>query len=304
MRVRRMLAALLFGVGIGVGTLADTMPERTVARSGEFLILAGDFHVHAFPGDGSLAAWALRREARRAGLDVFAVTNHNQTFAARLVHGLARFSGDPLAIVGEEVTNPRYHLIGVGLTRTIDRDQPAAAAIAAIHAQGGVAIAAHPEREYWEGFGPEAIEALDGAERAHPVIHDDEAARGDLAAFYDRARGRNADLAPIGSSDFHASPSLGDCRTFIFAREHSEAGVLEAIRAGRTVAADGRGGLYGDPALVALVAANRPADRADPHPLLRRLSVASAWLGLVGVVLLGGNRRQRLRTPPSTPARG
>lgn len=305
MRVQHLAALLLLAFGIAVGSQSNTTPDRVVPRAGEFVILAGDFHVHAFPGDGSLAAFELRREAAHAGLDVFAVTNHNQTIAARLVHWLAGSSDGPIVIVGQEVTNPRYHLIAVGITRPIDYDQPAARVIADIHAQGGVAIAAHPEREYWDGFEPEALDTLDGVEAAHPVMHEDEESRTAIAAFFERARQRRPNIAAIGSSDFHASPALGAARTFVLARERSEAGVLEAIRAGRTVAEDGEGQLYGDPALVRLVEANRPAGRSDPHPRLRRIAVVCAWLGVVGLVLFAGARGGpvfRLKTPPSSPA--
>ena len=54
------------------------------ARAGDQFVLAGDFHVHAFVGDGGVAPWELGREAARRGLDVIAVTNHNQLLAARL----------------------------------------------------------------------------------------------------------------------------------------------------------------------------------------------------------------------------
>jgi hypothetical protein len=288
MRAPAALAALVLILGVTVGTLVDAVPGRVVPRSGDDWILAGDFHVHAFPGDGTLAAGELRREAWRAGLDVIAVTNHNQTFAARLVARSGR-AGEPLVMVGQEITNPGYHLIAVGITDTIDADQPAAAAIGAVHAQGGVAIAAHPSRKYWSAFDDNALGLLDGTEAAHSATRGDGEFGGDLSDFFGRARQQNPRMAAIGSSDFHSSPALGLARTYIVARERSEGAVLDAIRAGRTVAVDGEGGLHGDPDLVRLVAANRPAGRADGHALWRRVSIVCAWTGLLGLILV--NRR-------------
>ena len=77
------LSALCVIAGVVAGTRATVTPARVTPRVGDYWILAGDFHVHAFLGDGSLAPWTLRDEAAREGLDVFAVTNHNQAFTAR-----------------------------------------------------------------------------------------------------------------------------------------------------------------------------------------------------------------------------
>jgi hypothetical protein len=289
-RSQRSLAWLLLLTGLALGTLQGSAPRRTAFRAGGHWVLSGDFHVHAFPGDGALAAWSLRRQAQHAGLDVFAITNHNQTLAARLGR-LAGSSDGPILIVGEEITNPGFHLIAVGIEQPIEWDRPAAELIDAVHAQGGIAIAAHPGRRYWDGWDDRALARLDGVEVAHPSRqHNSDAAR-DFDAFYERVRQLNPDVAAIGSSDFHASPSLARCRTYVFAREHSQAGVLDAIRHGRTVAEDADGRLHGDPGLVRLVEARRPAGSSDPHPAWRLLAVTCAWVGLLGLVVLGRGER-------------
>jgi predicted metal-dependent phosphoesterase TrpH len=280
---RRWALAVLV-TGIAMGTLTDTLPERVVPRAGEYLILSGDFHVHAAPADGTLLPWELRREARRAGLDVVAVTNHNSILAGRLAHAWASYFDGPFAIVlaGEEITSPDYHMAAVGLTRVVDRRNDAASAVEEIHAQGGVAIAAHPARRYWAGYDT-AIAALDGAEMA---ALPDRIYAAEFGEFFRRARARNPDIAAVGSSDFHAWPSLGLRRTYLFARERTEASVLDAIRSGRTVAEDEQKNLYGDPEWVRQVEANRPTGRVDTNAAWRRLSVGCAWCGLLGMILL------------------
>jgi hypothetical protein len=267
-----------------LGTLSDQRPNRLPPRAGGYWILAGDFHVHAFPGDGSLAPWAVRAEAAHAGLEVIALTNHNQMLAARLARWMAASSNDPIVLGGQEITHPRYHIAAIGLERAVNADQPAASAIADVHAQGGVAIAAHPEPSF-DGFDDAALARLDGTELAHPVIHVDERLRQDFHEFFERARRLNPRVARIGSSDFHASPSLGRCRTFVFARERSGSGVLEAIRGGLTVAVDADGRLQGEAALVRLLEHTAPTARRDEHAGWRRLSVALAWAGILGLVL-------------------
>ena len=74
----RTAAGMLLVVGAAAGTVTDRLPERSATHAGGYRLLSGDFHVHGFPGDGGLAPWSMRDEARRAGLDLFANTNHNQ----------------------------------------------------------------------------------------------------------------------------------------------------------------------------------------------------------------------------------
>lgn len=284
MRDPRLWSGFVLALGITIGTFADERPERVVPQLGEFRILSGDFHVHAAPGDGTLLPWELRREAARAGLDVLAITNHNTTFAARFGRWWTEnvAGSPPILLVGEEITSPDYHIAAAGIRRTVTRRQSAASAVAEVHAQGGVAIAAHPAREYWAGYDDRALALLDGAEAANGT---DPIVRKQFDEFRERARQRNVDIAPIGSSDFHGGPALGRCRTYLLVREQTEAGVLEAIRSGRTVAADAAGNLYGDPELVRLVRARQPAGRSDDRAAWRRLAVGCAWLGIIGMVL-------------------
>lgn len=289
----RLASAALLVAGAVVGTLADRIPSRQVVRSGDYWVLSGDFHVHAFPGDGALAPWMLRDEAARAGLDVIAVTNHNQTLTGRLAEWVSGNGDGPLMLAGQEITNPQYHMIAAGIAGAVDADQPAVGAIADVHAQAGVAIAAHPSRRF-RGYDDEAaVAALDGAEASHSEIHFDEAFRTDLNAFFARAQGINTDIAAIGSSDFHAMPpSLGLSRTYLFVRDRTKSGVLEAIRSGRTLAVDGDGRLTGDSALIELLGDVRLAGRSDPNPVWRRLSMVLAWLGAGGLILAGGRRSE------------
>src|SRR4029453_16879224 len=102
--IARASAALLVAGAI-IGSLAGAgVAQRAPARHGEFFVLAGDFHVHGFPGDGALPAWALRDEARRRGLDVIGLTNHNQRLAGRLGRLVSGDAATPLVLGAEEVT--------------------------------------------------------------------------------------------------------------------------------------------------------------------------------------------------------
>ena len=287
----RTASALVLVVAVGLGTVSDPLPERGVRHAGGYRILAGDFHVHGFPGDGGLATWSLRDEARRAGIDVFANTNHNQPLTGLFAEWVGGWSPGPLVIAGEEVTSAEYHLIAVGIHSRVSSDQPAARAIEAIHAQGGVAIAAHPVKGF-HGWTDDAIAMLDGAEVAHPITERDQY-REEMIAFYQRGRRLKPDLAAIGSSDVHLSPTLAICRTLLFVREAGASGVLDAIRNGRTVAMDAHGRLYGPSEFVRLADQERPVARIDAYPGLRRLSLGMALVGALGLLLLGNKWGQR-----------
>jgi hypothetical protein len=281
-----IVPAAVLAAGLTVGTLAPEPASAPPLRldTGE-TVLAADFHVHAFLGDGWLPPWELLREARRRGLDAIAVTNHNQVLAAHVVRRLTRQVSGPLVLVGQEVTAPEYHMTAAGIERRIDWWLDAREAVARIHAQGGVAIAAHPRVRYWPALDG-ALDVLDGAEAAHPLMIGNARGRAEILGFYGRASEvRVRPVAAIGSSDYHVLTALGLCRTLVLARERTEAAVLDAVREGRTVAEDPDGVLYGPPELVALV--QRAGAPARPPSRTRREGWAAAlsWSGLLGLLL-------------------
>jgi hypothetical protein len=275
----RMLSLAIAAVGLAVGTMFDAPRVTAPVRAGAYYVLAADFHVHAFPGDGALPRWELAREASRRGLHAIVVSNHNQTVAPKFMSGMFSDRG-VLVIPSQEVTTPNFHLVAAGVTHTIDWRKPELEIVRDIHAQGGVVIAAHPVNRFWKGS--DALLALiDGAEVAHPLTTMVETGRGELNAMFARGRRVNPDLAPIGSSDFHMVAPLGVCRTYAFAESVSVAGVLDAIRAGRTVAQDQDGVLYGDPGLTLLL---DQTDATVPAPRPRRLAMLAALMVLAGLL--------------------
>ena len=269
------------------GTVLDRVPVREPARTADQFVLTADLHVHAFVGDGGVPPWELGREARRRGLDVIVVSNHNQLLAARLsAFGSQLYGPDQSALIipAQELTSPGFHMIAAGIARTIDWRLPAAQAIAAIHEQGGVAIAAHPGLDSWPACDDDARRLLDGSEVAHPAGRRSAAAGIEMVEFYGRSAALNPTLAPIGSSDFHFDATLGQCRTFVFADEYSTAGVLDAIRRGSTVASDGWGTLTGGPARVAIV---RQILAAYPQPIRASWpSRIAAYISVLGILVL------------------
>jgi PHP domain-containing protein len=282
----RILAVCGLAVGVAVSTLTDTKPLRQPITVDGYQVLSGDFHVHAFVGDGGIAPWMMQDHAAHLGLDVIAITNHNQTFAGRL----GRSVGEPsptgsIVLVGEEITGRNYHLIGVGIEWPVNWDQPARGAIADVHAQGGLAIAAHPMHGF-DGYDLEALADLDGVEVAHRDTLAPAASK-QFDEFYQRALASNPEIAAIGSSDFHTSGPMGLCRTYLLVRERSKAGVMDAIRDGRTVGRCEGSRLRGRPELVRLLEPHRDALAAPDETLTQTLALLLAWVSLVALAIVG-----------------
>ena len=240
------LIPALLAVALIAGTIADRPRDREPLISGDDFVLSGDFHVHSgLTSGGTMTPWGLVNEAMRQDLDVVAITGHNEAWGGRAARMFSRFVAGPIVLAGEEVTSATQDLIAVGIQSTVSPYLPLAEQIAEIHRQGGVAIAAHPIAPYHRAYRDAGVlDALDGTEVCHPVIYE---RRGSAEELFEFAAMTPA--TPIGSSDFHASGRVGTCRTFLFAREATERGVLQAIRDRRTVVyADGRA--FGDPQLV------------------------------------------------------
>ena len=232
--------------------------------------------------DGSLTPWGLVLEARRQGLDAIAITAHNETWDAHVGRWFSDLIGGPIVLVGEEIVRPSYHLIAAGISRTVSFRQSAASAIDEVHAQGGVTIAAHPGVDFWEGFDAAAMQRLDGSEICHPSVFVREITQRDLERFAARAP-----VAAIGSSDFHGLGPMGVCRTYVFAKAATEQGILDGVRAHRTVVYGRDGRAYGDPELVRLAAGGGLREREpwrQPVGWLDGVSRIGAVLGLGGVI--------------------
>ena len=274
----RLGAFIVFAAAIGAGTVTDVAPSATPRGP---TVLAGDFHVHAMPGDGILPVWEIQREAGRRGLGVVGITNHNDNLAMRLARRLNLLTEYPIVISGEELTTRGFHIAAIGVEAMVDPQLPARDAIASIHAQGGVAIAAHPESGSWLPMDPETLRELDGAEVAHPLIIDEPEQAEQLERFLERARQANPGIAAIGSTDYHGGAPLGVCRTYLLVDEVSAAGVLTAIRHGRTVASGPGDRLIGSDENVA-------AARSHAQPPQRpNFSGRSRWPALMALLSLG-----------------
>ena len=282
MRVRTLLGLTVLVCAVLLGTFLDRRWTPTAPEDPS--VIVADLHIHPYPGDGSLPVWELQHEARRRGLDAIGITGHNNRLGLRLSEWLDLESDDVMVIPGQEVTAPGFHLVAIGTRDDVDWRLKAVDAIRAIQAQGGVAIAAHPVPQSWRTIDADTLAALDGAEVAHARTRPTyDPSEDEYLQFFELARVTNPGIAPIGSSDFHMVAPLGLCRTFLFVEERSPAGVLNAVRQGRTVAVDPKGRMVGSEEDMQRV---RDYLAANPVPRISGLERMSAVIALIALAVL------------------
>lgn len=291
----RRLGILAFAAFVLAGSALERGSQKTAPADG---MLVADLHVHPFPGDGALTPWQLQREASRRGLDVIAVAGHNNRVALTLTRAFGLLSDTPIVIDSQELTSPGFHIVAVGVKEMIDWKASVPEAVRAIHAQGGVAIAAHPVPLAWKPLDQASLAALDGVEVAHPMAARTGSSRRHLDAFFERARAVKPGIAPIGSTDFHGAAPLGRCRTYLLTADRSAEGALAAIRAGRTVAEDQHGRLFGSPEHLRAVERRRSSQTSREVPPAEKWTAIGA-LAMLALALSGrvGSRSARPPLP-------
>ena len=170
-----------------------------------------DLHLHTAHSDGvATVQQVLAHVAANTDIKVIAITDHDCIIGSKLAARIAPRYGIEV-IVGEEVSTQHGHVLALFTEQHIVAGQSAQATIAAIHSQGGLAIAPHPFDASVPSLGCSAIGqflgelGLDGIE-------------GFNAGVYWLYRGCNiraqwfakAQHLPItGGSDSHSLPTIG-----------------------------------------------------------------------------------------------
>ena len=219
-----------------VGAVRDDRKQR-VSTAGK-----ADLQLHSDLGDGLAPPEAILDAAERAGMNVIALTDHDDIRGAFLIRDLAARRNSAVAVVtGTEVTTRSGHLLALWIEDEIPMFAPLAQTIALIHSMGGIAIAPHPLSYLTFSIGEGALRALhdaevncriDGIELVNPSY------AGRVRAK--RAARLNRELlgaAETGSSDAHHSQLVGTAWTDF---PGTSAADLRKAIAERTTRADGR----------------------------------------------------------------
>ena len=103
-----------------------------------------DIHIHSHHSDGLASVpEILDYVQNETDLKVIAITDHNTIEGALIAKSLeGRYDFE--VIVGEEVSSSAGHIIGLFLEQPIRQGMSVAETLAAVHAQGGIAVIPHP----------------------------------------------------------------------------------------------------------------------------------------------------------------
>lgn len=202
-----------------------------------------DLQLHSDLGDGLNSPAEILAVAEERGLDVIALTDHDDIRGSFLMRDLATKRGSPVTVItGIEVTTRAGHLLALFVEDEIPMLRPLPETVMAIHRAGGIAIVPHPLSYLTFSVGERALRAL--------------AARGDTTSFVDaievrnpsyagRVRGQRAKglnehvlrVAETGSSDAHHAKLVGTAWTEFPGADPDE---LRAAIRDRTTRAEGR----------------------------------------------------------------
>jgi len=171
-------------------------------------------HLHTLYSDGTMEVQALLDHVERhTDLDLVAVTDHERIDGAlRAVELHAAGEYHFGLVVGEEITTRRGHLLALFLTERVPALRPLEETIERVHAQGGIAIAAHPMAPLTPSLGrrsllrlhhdPDVRHRLDAIEMLKPTA-------GRARRPHRQALNELMELAAVGNSDAHVLEHIG-----------------------------------------------------------------------------------------------
>lgn len=192
-----------------------------------------DLHCHTEAShDCSSPLDAVLTRCRQQNIAVQAVTDHNEIAGALELAQTATAPGDPLIIVGEEVTSREGEIIGLFLEEKIPAGLQPEEVIARIREQGGLVLLPH-------GFDPLKAHRLSPAARGRIAGNIDIVEVFNARVSHPRRNAEAAqwaadhDLAASSGTDAHVLSALGTAWVETPQREiDGPQALLEALRAG------------------------------------------------------------------------
>ncbi len=174
-----------------------------------------DLHIHSLYSDGTATISEILEHAAASDLRLIAITDHDRIAGSRQAAHMAHDFGVQV-IIGEEVSTADGHLLALFIEDELPPGRPAAETIAAVHAQGGLCIAAHPYDWSVPSLGPRGLRQRTTGPRAGEWPLD--ALEGMNAGVLWALRGCNSaaqraaaelHLPIVGGSDAHSLQAIG-----------------------------------------------------------------------------------------------
>ena len=197
-----------------------------------------DLHIHTiYSYDGTASVPAVLAQARKMGLDVIAITDHDEIAGSLKALELASAYGVEV-IPGIEITTSEGDLLALNITENIDPNKSVIETVLKVRKLGGFCIAPHPMAG---GIGmkslsaysilkalrhPEVAQNLIGIETYNATTIDK------LSNHYAHVLAEHLDIAQLGNSDAHVAEAVGLGSTEFPGK--TAADLLKAIRNGTT----------------------------------------------------------------------
>lgn len=198
-----------------------------------------DLHLHTTHSDGTCTPIELiDYVVNHTDLHVIAITDHDEISGAQMARDYAQGRGVDV-IIGEEISSREGHILAYFIHERIAPGMSARDTIRAIHAQGGLAVAAHPYDWMVRSLGRYGL--MQRAAGANPEWEFDaiETLNSSLFPRYANVTAQQAaiqlGLPMIGGSDSHQLRTVGYAYTVYEGRHAHD--LRTALRHGRTTPA-------------------------------------------------------------------
>ncbi len=238
---------------IPVGAFLVARPQPTIestwsASVGQFI---GTTHSHTTESDGTLTPTELSTAYLARGHSWLAITDHGSVTEDPEVAGMTHIAGEELATGVSWPEHP--HVVGLGLSETIEDVDDAQTNVNAVLAAGGIAVLAHPLDDSYH-------QAITGY--THLELNWNTGYSGQALLLWDRKLTEGERIFAVLADDTHYPYLDGttaltmDSRgmTVVNAPSSSAADVLAAIRAGNCYATSSRDNMTRPSCLITSIA--------------------------------------------------
>jgi hypothetical protein len=197
--------------------------------------LKGNIHTHTTASDGHHDPQEVVNWYATHSYDFLALTDHN------LVLPLGDLdSREMLLVSGEELTHPRTHVVGLGISETLPRGESTQEQIDLVREAGGLAVVAHPN---WMGLSVEDLLPLSGhlaIELSNQVCYRLNG-KGDSVAWWDALLAAGRRCWGVAVDDMHSleAGDGGGGWVMVAAAERTWESIRAALEAGAFYASCG-----------------------------------------------------------------
>ena len=172
-----------------------------------------DLHIHTtYSMDGTASIRETLASAVRAGLDVIAITDHDEVHGALEARAISNEYGIHV-IPGAEVSTSEGHLVVLFIDRNIPAGMSLIDTLICVREMGGIAIIAHPDQPSPTSISMQSILKVLEHREAREVLHGIEVRNMNPTHSPFNGRSQKAadklSLAQIASSDAHIASMIG-----------------------------------------------------------------------------------------------